>query len=101
MQERNVGRRCRMADALQVRERCLAFEAYGACASGAEWRRGRIRRRAKRCCVWRQCSARGMQTEAITLQAEVFVRECMADTKKATAYAMAQKPHRNICSTTA
>ena len=42
-----------------------------------------------------------MQTEAITLQAEVFVRECMADTKKATAYAMAQKPHRNICGTTA
>ena len=33
-----------------------------------------------------------MQTEAITLQAEVFVWECMADTKKATAYAMTQKP---------
>lgn len=29
------------------------------------------------------------------------MRECMADTKKATAYAMTQKPHRNICSTTA
>lgn len=42
-----------------------------------------------------------MQTEAITLQAEVFVQECMVDTKKATAYAMAQKPHRNICGTTA
>lgn len=36
VQKRNVERRCRMADALQVRERCLAFEAYGACASGAE-----------------------------------------------------------------
>lgn len=62
---------------------------------------GQIRRRTRRCCAWRQCSARGMQTEAITLQAEVFVRECMADTKKATAYAMTQKPHRNICGTTA
>lgn len=41
-----------------------------------------------------------MQTEAITLQAEVFVRKCIADTKKATAYAMAQKPHRSICGTT-
>lgn len=100
-QKRNVGRRCRMANALQVRERCLAFEAYGAYASRAEWRRGRIRRRTKRYCVWRQCSARGTRTEAITLQAEVFVRECIADTKKATAYAMAQKPHRNICGTTA
>lgn len=29
------------------------------------------------------------------------MRECMADTKKATVYAMIQKPHRNICSTTA
>ena len=42
-----------------------------------------------------------MQTEAITLQAGVFARERMADTKKATAYAMAQKPHRSIRSTTA
>ena len=32
----NVERRCRMADALQMRERCLAFEAYGAYASRAE-----------------------------------------------------------------
>ena len=90
-----------MANALQMRERCLAFETYGAYASRAEWRRGRIRRRTKRYCVWRQCSARGTRTEATTLQAEVFVRECIADTKKATAYAMAQKPHRNICGTTA
>ena len=90
-----------MANALQMRERCLAFETYGAYASRAEWRRGRIRRRTKRYCVWRQCSARGTRTEATTLQAEVFVRECMADTKKATVYAMVQKPHRNICSTTA
>ena len=29
------------------------------------------------------------------------MRERMADTKKATAYAMAQKTHRNICGTTA
>lgn len=42
-----------------------------------------------------------MQTEAITLQAEVFVWECMADTKKTTTYAMAQKSHRSICGTTA
>lgn len=34
-------------------------------------------------------------------KAEVFVRERMADTKKATTYAMTQKAHRNICSTTA
>lgn len=33
---------------------------------------GRIRRRTRRCCVWSQCSARGMQTEAITLQAEIL-----------------------------
>ena len=82
VQKRNVGRRCRMANALQVRERCLAFEAYGAYASRAEWRRGRIRRRTKRYCVWHQCSARGTRTEAITLQAEGFIRERIVDMRK-------------------
>lgn len=100
-QKRNVGRRCRMANALQVRERCLAFEACGAYASRAEWRRGRIRRRTKRYCVWRQCSARGTRTEATTLQAEGFIRERIVDTRKGHHIRDGPKPTQEPCGTIA
>lgn len=90
-----------MANALQVRERCLAFEAYGAYASRAEWRRGRIRRRTKRYCVWHQCSARGTRTEAITLQAEGFIRERIVDTRKGHHIRDGPKPTQEPCSTIA